>query len=290
MELDVRTLYVMYAVLYLMMHGIIWFSLSRYQSRYVRSWSTAGIVSALGIALLSCQGVLPDWVVATWGQLLMAAGNLGRQYVLRSLGEPPTRLWLWGHGLFHLSYLIFNGSLFLSGASHRDMMLVFFLFYAISCLEFFFAGKKIGQHRNTSGAVTVQLGGLVFTASLGLKAISLVTGWGAQGLYDPGWDQAALFAAQILAVGLLNFGFMQVLVDQFQQQRARAEHDLLEQRERTAHAQQQSHDLKQLLREREEIIRQLTLSNKTAGMDALVSSIAFDHSRAENRTDWELCG
>lgn len=170
------------------------------------------------------------------------------------------------------------------------MMLVFFLFYAISCLEFFFAGKKIGQHRNTSGAVTVQLGGLVFTASLGLKAISLVTGWGAQGLYDPGWDQAALFAAQILAVGLLNFGFMQVLVDQFQQQRARAEHDLLEQRERTAHAQQQSHDLKQLLREREEIIRQLTLSNKTAGMDALVSSIAFDHSRAENRTDWELCG
>lgn len=276
MELDVRTLYVMYAVLYLMMHGIIWFSLSRYQSRFVRSWSTAGIVSALGIALLACQGVLPDWVVATCGQVFMAAGNLGRQYVLRSLGEPPTTRWVWGHGFFHLAYLGVNGALFISGASHRDMMLVFFLFYALSCLEFFFSGKKIGRYRNTSGAVSVQFGGLVFTASLGIKAISLLIGWGAQGLYDPGWDQVLLFAAQILAVGLLNFGFMQILVDQFQQQKARTEHDLLLQRERTAQAEQQSLDLKQVLREREEIIRQLTLSNKTAGMDALVSSIAHE--------------
>ena len=64
----------MYAVLYLMLHGIIWFSLSRYQSSLVSRWSLAGIVSASGIALFATVGVLPDWAVATLGQVLMAAG------------------------------------------------------------------------------------------------------------------------------------------------------------------------------------------------------------------------
>lgn len=279
LQLDVRTIYLMFAVLYLMLHGIIWFSLSRYQSRFVRSWSIAGIVSASGIGLLSFQGVLPEWVVAVCGQMLMAAGNLGRLYVLRCLGETPTSRWVWGHGLFHMGYLVVNGTLFVTGASHRDMMVVFFLFYALSCLEFFFAGRKIGQQRQTSGAVTVQLGGLVFTVSLAIKTIALLMGWGAQGLYDPGWDQVALFAMQILALSLLNFGFMQILVDQFQQERSQAENALLLQRERAAQAERQSQALVQALRERQEIIRQLTLSSKTAGMGALVSGMAHEISQ-----------
>ena len=276
MQLDVRTIYLMYAVLYLMLHGIIWFSLSRYQSVLVRRWSLAGIVSAAGIGLFSLVGVLPDWAVASLGQVLMAAGNFGRQHVLRSVDGPPPSRWVWGQGLFHLAYLLINGSLFAAGASNAQMMLVFFTFYALTCLDFYFSGRAIARHRATAGALSLQLGGLVFTASLGLKALTMSLGWGAQDFYQPGWDQVALFASQILAVSLLNFGFMQMLVDQFQQERSQAENALLLQRERTALAEQQSQELARVLREREEVIRQLTLSSKTAGMGALVSGIAHE--------------
>ncbi len=276
MQLDVRTIYLMYAVLYLMLHGIIWFSLSRYQSVLVRRWSLAGIVSATGIGLFSLVGVLPDWAVASLGQVLMAAGNFGRQHVLRSVDGPPPARWVWGQGLFHLAYLLFNGSLFSSGASNAQMMLVFFAFYALTCLDFYFSGRAIARHRTTAGALSIQVGGLVFTVSLALKALTMSLGWGAQDFYEPGWDQVALFASQILAVSLLNFGFMQMLVDQFQQERSQAENALLLQRERAALAERQSQELARVLREREEIIRQLTLSSKTAGMGALVSGIAHE--------------
>ena len=276
MQLDVRTIYLMYAVLYLMLHGIIWFSLSRYQSMLVRRWSLAGIVSATGIGLFSLVGVLPDWAVASLGQVLMAAGNFGRQHVLRSVDGPPSARWVWGQGLFHLTYLLFNGSLFSSGASNAQMMLVFFVFYALTCLDFYFSGRAIARRRTTMGALSLQMGGLVFTVSLGIKAIAMSLGWGAQDFYEPGWDQVALFAAQILAVSLLNFGFMQILVDQFQQERSQAESALLLQRERAGLAERQSQQLAKVLREREEIIRQLTLSSKTAGMGALVSGIAHE--------------
>jgi signal transduction histidine kinase len=275
-ELDVRTIYVMYAVLYLMLHGIIWFSLSRYQSRLVTQWSAAGMVSATGLALLGSQGVLPEWLVACLGQILMAVGNFARQHVLRSTDGPAGHRWIAWNGALHLIYLSLNGWLFFSGASHRSMMLVFFLFYALICVDFFFSGRAMGQRRQTSGAMAIQLGGLVFSISLGIKAVTLLAGWGAQGLYDPGWDQAALFACQILAISLLNFGFVQMLMDQFQQERAQVEQALVQQRQQATAAQLKSIDLASLLREREEIIRQLTLSNKTAGMGALVASIAHE--------------
>lgn len=276
MQLDVRTLYVTYAVLYLLLHGIIWFSLSRYQNLQVRRWSAAGIVSAVGIGLLALQGVWPDWVVAVFGQLLMAAGNLARQHVLRSLDVAPGPRWLWRIGGFHLGYLLLNGLLFQAGASHAQMMVVFYAFYALICLEFFHSGRAIGRSRQTSGARTVQLGGLVFVVSLGIKALALLMGWGAQGLYDPGWDQVALFASQFLAIGLLNFGFMQVFVDQFQQERLAAEQNYRAEQDRALRAERASLDLARGLREREEILRQLTLSSKTAGMGALVSGIAHE--------------
>lgn len=266
----------MYAVLYLMLHGIIWFSLSRYQSRLVTQWSAAGMVSATGLALLGCQGVLPEWLVACLGQTLMAAGNFVRQYVLRSTDGPAGRRWIAWNGALHLAYLSLNGWLFFSGASHRSMMLVFFLFYALICVDFVFSGRVIGERRQTSGAMAIQLGGLVFSVSLTFKAFTLLAGLGAQDLYAPGWDQVALFACQILAISLLNFGFVQMLMDQFQQERSQVEQALVQQRQQATEAQLKSIDQATLLREREEIIRQLTLSNKSAGMGALVASIAHE--------------
>lgn len=276
MALDVRTIYMMHAVVYLILHGIIWVSLARYQNRLVSMWSAWGIVSAVGVAFLGSQGLIPDWIVAVVGQVVVALGNYGRQYALRSFDGPPSARWVWGNGLFHLGYLGVNGALFFSGASHAQMMLVFFAFYAVNCVDFYLAGCEISLRRHSAGARSVQWAGLIFSSTLAIKGLSVAGGWGAPGLYDPGWDQIVLFAGQFLAISLVNFGFMQILVDQFQQERAQAEHDLLAQRAHTARAEQQSLDLTQLLREREEIIRQLTLSNKSAGMGALVSSIAHE--------------
>lgn len=276
MELDVRTLYVMYAVLYLVLHGIVWFSLSRDRNWLVIQWSASGIVSAAGIGLLALQGILPDTVVAVFGQLLMAVGNFSRQWVLRAVVNKPSVAWIGRIGLFHLAYLLFNGWLFHTGASHTQMMVVFFGFYALICLEFLQAGRDIAVHRQTAGARSVQWGGLVFAVSLGIKTLALIAGWGTQALYESGGDQVALFGAQFLAISLLNFGFMQIFVDQFQQERAQAERNYRVQEERAQQAEQHAQSLSQLLREREDILRQLTLSNKSAGMEALVSSTAHE--------------
>ncbi len=276
MELDVRTIYMLYAVLYLMLHGLIWFSLAPYRNRWVTLWCTAGMTSAVGIAFLACEGLLAPWVVAVLGQIPMALGNLVRQYVLRSIDAPASRGWIVGNTLFHLGYLLLNGALFMWGAPYVTMMLVFFGFYALNCVEFFWSGQAIARVRGPQGARSIQAGGAVYCISLSIKFVALMAGWGAQEFYAPGWDQVAFFLSQILALSLLNFGFMQIQVNQFRQQQMDAELALAQQRQRVAEAQLESLNLTELLREREEIIRQLTLSNKSAGMGALVASFAHE--------------
>ena len=276
MGLDIRTIYMMNAVVYLMLHGIIWVSLARYKNRVVTLWSVWGMVSAAGVVLLGSEGLVPDWVVAVFGQVLMAAGNFGRQYAMRSIAGNPSVRWLWRQGLSNLAYLALNGTLFFSGADRAQMMVVFFAFYAINCIDYFFAGRAIARRRGSPGARSVQWSGLVFSGTLSVKCLSVGLGWGAQDLYDPSWDQVVLFTGQFLAISLVNFGFMQIQIDQFQQERVKTELALAVQRDRAVLAERNSLDLTQLLREREEIVRRLTLSNKSAGMGALVSGIAHE--------------
>jgi len=90
------------------------------------------------------------------------------------------------------------------------------------------------------------------------------------------WDQAVVFGGQFVAVTMLSVGFMQIFVDQIHKGQIQAEQGLAREQERSALLLQHSEDLSVLLSEREEIIRQLTLSNKSAGMGALVASIAHE--------------
>lgn len=276
MNLDLRTVFLMDAALYLMLHGAIWFGLARYRSGLVSLWSGSGILSAVGLGFLGSRGLLSEWMVVLLGQLLMAAGNWGRQVSLRSLLTQPSRRWWWGMGLFNLVYLSLCAGLFWGGASDWLLMLVFYAFYTVNCLDYFWIGRQIRQTSRLNGSTAVMAAGLVLSGTLGIKTLALAGGWGAPGLYDMAWDQLIMFTGQFVAISLLSVGFIQIFVDQIHEARLKAEHDLAREQAHALALEKSGAELGNLLRERHEMIRQLTLSNKSAGMGALVASIAHE--------------
>lgn len=276
MVLDMQTVYMMTAVLVLVLHGSVAYSLASSHSRLVSLWGLSGALTAAGLATLATQDLLPGWVLALAAQVLLALGNWFRQYTLHALGAAVSPRWRWGQGLFHLAYLALAAWCLQAGAGEATLLLVLYVFYACNAWDYFRVGQHLQERLDSSGAVLVQGGGLVLMLAMGLKALALWTGWGVGSLYGWGWDQGVALGGLILGMALLNIGFLQILLDQIHDERDRVEHALYLQRERVALAQQQSMDLATLLREREEIIRQLTLSNKTAGMGALVASFAHE--------------
>jgi signal transduction histidine kinase len=81
---------------------------------------------------------------------------------------------------------------------------------------------------------------------------------------------------QFLGITLSNIAFLRVFLEIAERQKLAVAHELTLTNERADAMQRTSLNLKQLLAEREEIIRQLSLFNKTAGMGALVASLAHE--------------
>lgn len=277
MSLDLRTIYLMDAALYLMLHAAIWIGLIQYRSRTVATWSLSGIVSALGLVFLGMRGVWPDWALVIIGQSLMAAGNLGRQMTLRSMLGPLSREWMGGQALFNAVYMAWGLYLFLQGGDYLPgLVLLFYGFYTLNLLEYVFIGHAMRRKAGFNGAWAIEFAGLAFCISLGIKTVALLGGWGEVSLYTMAWDQAVVFIGQFVAISLINVGFLQAFVGQIQDSRLRAENEAKLQQQKFDMLVQHAQEVGDLLKEREELIRQLTLSNKSAGMGALVASIAHE--------------
>ncbi len=276
MNLNVQTIFWMDAFLYLMLHTVIWHGLARFRSPVVVMWSVSGILSALGLCVLGSRGWLSTDVVVVVGLFLMAAGNWGRQLALRSINSPVSTVWLWSSGGANVAFLALSYGLQFSGSPESTIMLVFYVFYAFICLEYFFAGKRIALTHDSKGADSVMWAGLILPVTLGVKALAMIVGVGAEDLYEPSWDHALVFIGQFTAILLLCVGFMQIFVDQDHRRKIAIEQQLVREQEQAALSLQHAQDLSVLLTEREEIIRQLTLSNKSAGMGALVASFAHE--------------
>ena len=276
MNLDVQTIFWMDAFLYLMLHAAIWYGLARFRSPVVVLWSVSGILSALSLFVMGSLGALTTDLVVVLGQFLMAVGNLGRQIALRSLDGAADPRWLRRMVLFNLAYLALSYSLQFSGAPQSTIMLLFYAFYTVNCMEYVWTAQRIGLTHDTIGAISVRWAGVVLTGSLGIKTLAILMGMGATHLYEASWDQVLVFAGQFVAMVMLCVGFMQIYIDKDHRAKITAQKQLAREQERSALALQHSQDLSSLLREREEIIRQLTLSNKSAGMGALVASFAHE--------------
>ena len=276
MNWNVQTIFWMDAFLYLMLHAAIWYGLARFRSPVVVWWSASGILSALGLCVLGSRGWISTDVVVVAGQFLMAAGNWGRQFALRSLHGPASPKWLWSSLGVNVAFLALSYGLHFSGSPESTLILVFYAFYTFNALEYYFAGQRLVLTHDKNGANSLMWAGLILSVTLGIKTVAMLAGIGSDDLYAASWDHAVVFIGQFTAIMMLCVGFMQIFVDQDHRSKTTMQLQLAREQERAAMALQHAEDLAALLTEREEIIRQLTLSNKSAGMGALVASFAHE--------------
>jgi signal transduction histidine kinase len=85
-----------------------------------------------------------------------------------------------------------------------------------------------------------------------------------------------MVVGQFITITLCNVAFLRIFLEIAEQKKLALAQELTLTNERADEVERTSLILKLLLEEREEIIRQLTLFNKTAGMGALVASLAHE--------------
>ena len=276
MPLHIQTTIFMICMAYLALHGAIWFALSEQRNTQVRLWCISGLVSGLSVVLLSLREQVGDFMFIYVAQLLMLIGNAGRlialrMYLLERLGPA-----IIVHSIAAICYFLWITSAYEAGTSNTTLAIMFFGFYTLLCFDYFLVGYTVYPRLATLGPRLLMMGGLTLCISLGFKTLMMMADLGAKDIYDPGIDQYVMIAGQFIAITLINIGFLRIFLDLREQKNVKIERNLAAAEAEAAMLERHRSELQNLLIEREEIIRQLTLSNKTAGMGALVASLAHE--------------
>ena len=266
----------MICMAYLVVHGVIWFALSEQRNIQVWLWCSSGLLSGVAIVFLSMREQFGEFLFIYVGQLFMLAGNMGRCIALRLFLPEPVRSAVITHALVALGYYVWLAAAYEAGTPDSSLAVMFFGFYAVVCFDYFLSGYQLHPRLQTLGPRLLMIGGLAFCSSLGFKAILMAAGLGADGIYAPGVDQYVMIAGQFIAITLVNIGFLRIFLDLREQKNLETERNLAAAEAQASLLKRHREELQSLLTEREEIIRQLTLSNKTAGMGALVASLAHE--------------
>jgi signal transduction histidine kinase len=277
MHLDTQTTIFMICFVYLILHGAIWLALQEYRSYQVKLWCAAGMFSGMAVVLLAMRGQVSDFLFFYVAQLLMLIGNWGRMVALRMylLPEPQHSVYR-AYNLINVGYFMVFVYLIYFQQAEWEALILFNAFYAVLCFDYFRIGLKLHRLRESLGAKLLMGGGLILSSTLGIRAVGVWMAGSIDDIYAPSWNQAIMVIGQFMSITLCNIAFLRIFLEIAEKNKLAVAHELTLTNERADVMQRTSLSLKQLLEEREEIIRQLTLFNKTAGMGALVASLAHE--------------
>ena len=276
LDIDPRTIVWMIATLYLLIHGAIWSGLARYHNRLVAMWSASGMLSALALYALGLRGEISDLWVMCLGAFPLMLGIWGRQMALRKMSNSYNRKWLLEQLFVNGTYVAVTVAMFVYGAHDFWHLLWFYGFYALNSFQYVHIGNALLAQRKMPGARAIRRAGWILGVSSAFKALAIWKGWSPVEFYADDPASLLLYVSRFWGISLINVAFIQAFVGQIHDQRLQAERALVQEQERSRLILQQQQIQREMLSERDELIRQLTLSHKSAGMGALVASFAHE--------------
>lgn len=276
LQLHPQTVIFMICMVYLVMHAVIWFALSEQRNAQVRLWSLSGLLSGIAVIPLSMRGIVSEFAFIYLGQIAMVLGNAGRCLALRMFFDRvSTRAKLF----YAISSVLFLGVIiggYEAGVSEYYLRMIYFGFYAVIVLDYFLLGYWLKGGKQSLGADLLMAAGIGLSFSLAVRAISVASNPESLDIYSQTPDQTLMVLGQFICIPLSNIGFLRIFLEGREKRSLQAERELAVSEARQLMLSRHQEELTHLLHEREEIIRQLTLSNKTASMGALVASLAHE--------------
>jgi len=152
----------------------------------------------------------------------------------------------------------------------------YFGFYAFILIDYFLLGYWLKGNWQSLGADLLMAAGTGFCTTQAVRAVGIAIDPQSMDIYSNTPDQVLMVLGQMICIPLTNIGFLRIFLERREADRLQTERELSAAETRQALLGQHQQELKHLLQEREEIIRQLTLSNKSASMGALVVSLAHE--------------
>ncbi|TAN51345.1 MAG: GHKL domain-containing protein [Methylococcaceae bacterium] len=208
--IDIRTTYIIVALLYLILPTVAWIVLAGQQSRAVVLWCGGGLLTGVGFGLIGLRGNIPDWVSYAVANLALFVATLLRAQSLRlDLAVPWRARWM---ALAALAFIVIFECL-RHGRQDELLRLQFvFSVWAALLLHLAALAVRIGRAEHSRSALWIARAYLLVILAVLYRMFSLLAGRGSN-ILASGPDTQLLGFSLVLAAVVGHFGYVGLALD-----------------------------------------------------------------------------
>lgn len=240
-----------------------------------RQWAAAGLVFGAGCVLLALRGSLPEVISFEVTHACLTAGLLLHAASLRQESGPriPTAWLLCGVLASALVYGLLRRIEPVYGLGYSALV-----FAVVSAAISVIALALWRRHRQ-AGALVIAIAFACFLAGLVVRTWFLPGSWARGGPLESGAHQVGLLVGGFLAVILSHVGYLGLQFDRLSAERVASERQAAILAERTAQTALREAALRELLRERNDMIQRLARSEAASELAHFATRLPHELSQ-----------
>lgn len=215
--LDLRTIFFIAGMLYLLMPLVVWVALREQKSPVVTLWCVGGEVFGMALVLLGLRGHWPDFLTYEVANLALVAGNLTRiQALSTELEKPISRALFIG---IPLGFIVVFASI---RAIFANSLLPFV--FASLLLAFMLGwiamlAHELADRDNLKNVRVLEGLAWLLMLLLLLRAFEVTSGWSEKGLFIASPIATALTLMAVITSVLANTSFLGLFVERSTRER-----------------------------------------------------------------------
>lgn len=269
MNIDIASLYLILALFFFLLPVAVFFATSEFRDRQVYWWCVGGLGTSLGFMFVGLRGVVPDIVSFYFAHVFFAIGFSFRSLSLRlemSINIHRTALIYAAIGSI---YVIVFSLLVYTNASEFYRLNWVHGYLVLMSLDLLWISQSIYHELKNKGGKLIAWMAIFILIGLLVRMVGYTTELGGVGVFEKGTDQYIGIFFIMIGYVLGNFGFIQLRLEKLWEYKKAVDVQLADTRSKNL-------TLEEILEEKNELMRTLSLSAKANSMGTMLGAIAHE--------------
>lgn len=276
--MDIRTIYLLLAVVFISAPLGVYYASRGSRDRELMLWIIGWLLVGTGALFVGLRDTIPDILSFSAAHACLAAGYVCRTMAIKGelLPDPLRfRQALMFHSAIALIYWLVFNAFFLGGISETHRLIFVHTWHVLIFAELFVISRRVHTTLMLNGALLVAAMSAMIMVGFVVRTVAHTTGIGAQGVLSPSADQITFLLLLIVGFIIGNYGFVQIRLEKLWRRNEKIGEEL-------SSTQAINRQLQEVLREKNDLLRTMSLTTSTADGGVMMSSLAHELSQPLN--------
>lgn len=276
--MDIRTIYLLLAAVFISAPLGVYYTSRDNRDRELMLWIVSWLLMGAGALFIGLRDTIPDILSFSAAHACLAVGYVCRTMAIKGelLTDPSEfRKAVIFHSTIALIYWLIFNTLLLGGVSDTHRLIFVYTCHLLIFTELFVISRRVYTTLMLNGAILIAAMSAMIIVGFAVRNVAHIMGIGGQDALSPGADHVVFLLLLIVGFIIGNYGFVQIRLEKLWRRNKQIGKEL-------TGAQTINRQLQEVLREKNDLLRTMSLTTGTADGGVMMSSLAHELSQPLN--------